>query len=114
MLDTFRDAAGTTSLRLLAMRYERVYHDAAKNDDDRSRSRTYPAPKISIAPMGEDIYISLKNSDPRSRERGKPRIISLGVTRADALSTCQSHLDSPDSSSFADVPKGCVFAETRG
>jgi len=63
---------------------------AKNDDDDRSHLRIFRSEALDSS---QDI--SPKNSDSRSRERGKPRIISLGVSRADALSTCQSHLILP-------------------
>lgn len=85
MLDTFRDATGTSLLDR-----DEIRKSLSWRKNDRSRSHIFRGEDLD---RSEDILP--KNSDPRSRERGKPRIISLGVSRAVALSTCQSHLILP-------------------
>lgn len=114
LLDRFHDTAGTSSLRSIVMRYERVYHDAT-----RQRTTMIVLTRIfrkeDLDSSGGIYHISPKNSDLCDRGNGESR----GLFRSASLSSWRPFnvsipLDSPDSSSFAECTQGCAFAETRG
>lgn len=104
LLDTFRDAAGASLLECDVIRKGL----SRRGTMTIALARVYSEAKISIARWIYRQKITIRDRGNVAKDYFARRLPSWRPFNMSIP------LDSPDSSSFANVPKSCAFAETRG